>query len=103
MTDTREVCHRADLDFVLDLLDELDGLLARRSPRAVGDRNIARPQRAQVFDRLVKQLEPGLGLRREELEADGRLTFAEDLVDAHGYGSISAGTEEAENAKARRS
>ena len=66
------------------LLDQLDRLLTRAAAGAVGDRDVGRVQRVELVDGLVKLLEAGLVLRREELEGDGRLALPDDLVDPHG-------------------
>ena len=83
VADAGQVGHRADADLVLDLLDQLDGLLPRAPAGAVGDGDVARLERAQVLDRLVELREARLVLRREELERDGGLALAQDLVDPH--------------------
>src|SRR5207248_6890787 len=84
VSDAGEMRHRADLLFALDALDELDGLLARAPARPVRHRNIARLDRVQLGDGLVKLSEAGVGLGREILKRNSRPAGTQDLVDAHG-------------------
>src|SRR4051794_38961385 len=75
--------HRADLDFVLDLLDEFNGLLPRRAAGAVGHGNVARMERAEFFDGLIEVLETGFVFRGEEFETHRGFALAQEIVDAH--------------------
>jgi hypothetical protein len=84
VADAGQVRHRADLRFALDSFDELDGLLPRRSPGAVGNRDVAGPEGFEVFDGLKERREASFGLRGEELERDRGFALAENLVNPHG-------------------
>jgi len=58
------VRHRLQAELLLDPLDDLDRLLAARTPGAVGDRDERRVERLQLAERGVQVLLAGLGLRR---------------------------------------
>jgi enterochelin esterase-like enzyme len=83
VADAGEVGHRADLQLVLDALDQIDGLLAGAPAGAIGDGDVAGVQRVQFADRPVELREPLLVLGREKLERYRRLPQPNDLVNPH--------------------
>ena len=84
-----EVGHRAQTQLVLDARDQRDRAFARGAARAVGHRHIGRVQIHQLADGLFQIGHPGVGLRREELEREERLSLGEQVADFHGANTLS--------------
>src|SRR6202000_2715590 len=84
VSDAGQVRHRFDAGFALDRGGQLDGELARRAARAVGDRHESGLQLGELLQRRVELGDAVLTLRREELEGEARRTRAKSLGDAHG-------------------
>src|SRR5207302_4575739 len=84
VADARQVRHRGEARLALDAHDQIVGALAGRAAGAVGDGDERRLQPLQADD-VREQVLPGrIGLRREELEAEGRGVGGEDVADVHG-------------------
>ena len=81
--DAGEVRHRLDAVLALDPGDDVDGLLARAAAGAVGHRDEARRQIAQLGDGAHQRLLARLGLGRKELEREHRFAPAEQVADPH--------------------
>jgi hypothetical protein len=85
--DASEMGRGRHVAFGRDALDDRVRALARRSARAVGDRNEAGPQRRQALERGPQLLVHLFVLGREEFETDGDRTrrgFAAEKPFVHG-------------------
>src|SRR6185312_9871071 len=80
--DARQMAGRRQAGLVLDAARGLDGPLARRAPRAVGQGDEVRRQRLQAADRFDERAEVVRRLREKELEGEERpLRGGEKLGD----------------------
>src|SRR5262249_40689855 len=67
----------------MNAYDEVMGALARRAAGAIGDRDERRLQRLQLDEIGEEFVRRGVGLRREELEAERRRVRGEDIANVH--------------------
>jgi hypothetical protein len=68
-----QVGHGAHALFALDARDQIEGAVARRAARAVGDGHEVRGKIFQIVDGARQVGRPSLGLGRKELEREQAL------------------------------
>ncbi len=83
LADAAEVGHRLAAELVLQRRGDLDRAVAGRAAGAVGDRDEVELEVRQLTRGRVELLGRLRGLRREELDREGRPPRGDDLVDPH--------------------
>ncbi len=79
-----EVGHRGEAELALDPRDQRERERAARLVERAGHRDEVGAEHGELAERLEQRIDPGVGLRREELEREHRPLVAIQFGDAHG-------------------
>jgi hypothetical protein len=83
MPKAREMRHRLEFGLAPEAHHKRVRVVARGSAGAVGHRHETRRERLELCDRPVERFPAGVGLRREELEAERGRFSGEDVRNMH--------------------